>query len=106
MTDDPELPTELVSLDDLTAEPHAELFSDRPRTVRLRLDAGESMPPHRHPGQDVLIYVVEGELSLGLDDESHSLEAGDAIRFSGDREVAPEAKSDATALVVFASQPE
>lgn len=106
MTDDPELPTELASLADLTAEPHAEVFSERPRTVRLRLDAGESVPPHRHPGLDVLIYAVDGELTLGIDDETHRLEAGDAIRFSGDREVSPEAVSDATALVVFAPRPE
>lgn len=93
---------EITSLDDLTGTPHAEVFSDHPRTVRLSLDAGESVPEHRHPDTDVLIHVLSGVVDLGLDDETHRLESGDLIRFDGDRTVAPHAVEDATAVVVFA----
>ena len=93
---------EITSLDDLTGSPHAEVFSDAPRTVRLSLDAGESVPEHRHPDTDVLIHVLSGVIELGLDDETHQLEAGDLIRFDGDRTVSPYAVEESTAVVVFA----
>lgn len=93
---------ERASVPDLEGEPHAEVFAERPRTVRLRLDAGEAVPAHRHPGDDVLFYVVEGRLDLSVGGESYDLEAGDAVRFDGDREVAPRAEEPTTALVVFA----
>jgi len=92
---------ETQALDDLTAEPHATVFADAPRTVRLTLDAGDEMPEHDHPGVDVLIVVLSGELSLGLDDETHRLEDGELVRFAGERRITPRAIADTTALVVF-----
>ena len=94
--------SEITSLDDPTGSPHAEVFSDAPRTVRLSLDAGESVPEHSHPDSDVLIHVLSGVVELGLDDETHRLESGDLIRFDGDRTVSPHAVEESTALVVFA----
>lgn len=94
-----------VTLSELHATPHAEVFADPPRTVRLALDAGQGMAPHSHPGESVLFHVLEGELTLRLDGTRHDLSAGDLIRFDGDREVAPRAETDATALVVFAPSP-
>lgn len=91
-----------VTLSDLHATPHAEVFGDSPRTVRLALAAGQSMAPHRHPGEAVLFHLLEGELTLRLDGVDYDLSAGDLVRFDGDREVAPRAETDATALVVFA----
>lgn len=93
---------DVVTLADLTATPHAEVFADRPRTVRLSLDAGESMPAHSHPGEAVLFHVLSGELELSLDGEPHVLAAGDLVRFDGEREVEPHAVTDSVALVVFA----
>lgn len=93
---------ERVSVPDLDGKPHAEVFAEGPRTVRLRLDAGEAVPEHRHPGTDVLLYVVEGGLDVSVGEDVHELAAGDALRFDGDREVAPHAMEPTTALVVFA----
>lgn len=91
---------ERVSLDDLDAEPHAQMFAD-PKVVRVSLDAGERVPEHSHPGEDVLFYQVAGRLDLRLDDETYELAAGDAVRFAGERDVEPVAVDDSTALVAF-----
>lgn len=97
----------MTTIDELEDTPHAEVFETRrPRVVRLQLGAGESVPPHTHPESDVVIHVLEGEVVLSLDGEGYDLEAGQTVRFSGRLEVSPEAKTDATALVVFAPIPE
>lgn len=103
----PDTQPEVTTIDELEEAPHAEVFETRrPRVVRLQLDPGESVPPHTHPESDVVIHVVEGEMELSLDGESYDLEAGQTIRFSGLREVSPEAKTEAIALVVFAPREE
>lgn len=96
-------PTERISLDALTDRPHADAFDARgePRTVRLALDAGESVPEHTHPDRNVVVAVLDGELTLRLDGEGHDLAAGDLVRFDGRRRVEPRARTDATALVVL-----
>ncbi|MFB6280961.1 MAG: cupin domain-containing protein [Haloferacaceae archaeon] len=105
MTDAPAesdlLPTATASLDDLDARPHAEAWGGEPRTVRLALDAGESVPEHTHPDRAVVVAVLEGELVLSLDGTDLTATAGDLVRFDGRRRVAPRARTDATALVVL-----
>jgi quercetin dioxygenase-like cupin family protein len=94
---------EITTLADLEEMPHAEVFErDAPQTIRLALDAGERIPPHRHPGTDIVCCLLDGRLELSLDDEEFSLAAGDVARFSGDREISPRATADSTALLVFA----
>lgn len=94
---------EVTALDDLTATPHAEVFdAHRPRTVRLELDADDRVPPHTHPGTDVVLHLLSGRLELDLDDETFDLEPGRLVRFSGDRQVSPRAVEPSTAVVVFA----
>ncbi len=94
---------ESTTLDELTETPHAEVFEDQaPRTVRLQLDAGEEIPPHTHPGMDIVLHVLSGRLEVGLGEETHDLEAGQLVQFSGDREVSPSAVDPSTALIVFA----
>lgn len=97
---------ELRTIADLTDEPHATVFADAPRTVRLSLDADEALPEHDHPGVDVLLVVLAGDLDIDLGGDSHSLSQGDAVRFAGERRIAPHARTDATALVVFAPRPD
>lgn len=80
----------------------AKLF-DEPRTLRLELEEGEERPEHRHPGEEIVLFVHEGELSLRLDGKNHSLKMGDAIRFSGDRDISPRAVDDTVAVLVFVS---
>jgi quercetin dioxygenase-like cupin family protein len=94
---------ERTHVDDPTDAPHAELFDARdPRVVRLRLDAGESVPEHRHPDSNVVLHAVDGAIELSLDDETYDLRPGDVVRFDGDTEVSPRAEEPSTALVVFA----
>lgn len=98
---------EQTSLSDLEKRPHAEAFDDhRPRTVRIKLDAEERVPAHSHPGSDVLLHLLEGDLALSLDDETYDLEAGDLVQFSGECEVEPYAREPSTAVVVFAPVPD
>jgi quercetin dioxygenase-like cupin family protein len=78
------------------------LFDGEPRTVLLALDAGESVPAHRHPDRRIVFHVLDGELALTLDEETHALAAGDVVRFDGDQDISPAAETDARALLVLA----
>lgn len=94
---------EITALKELTKTPHAEVFDrQEPRTVRLQLDAGEQMPPHTHPGTDIVLYLVSGHLELWLDDDCHEMTPEQLARFSGEREISPHALEPSTAIVVFA----
>lgn len=96
---------EHVRLDELDGAPHAVVFEhDAPRTIRLTLEADQQLPAHRHPDTDIVCHLVEGELDLALDGESHRLATGDLLRFSGDHEIAPTAIEDSVAVLVFAPQ--
>ena len=91
------------SLERLDGTPHANVFpTDEPKTVRLTLSAGEQVDPHTHPGREVVLYLVEGELELRLGEDSHRVKAGDVARFDGDQEISPAATADSTALIVLA----
>ncbi|WP_423743433.1 DUF2249 domain-containing protein (plasmid) [Haladaptatus sp. SPP-AMP-3] len=93
----------VVHLDDLDETPHAVVFPDsEPKTVRLRLAAGESIPGHQHPDRQIVLYLVSGEMKLDVGDETRDIETGDVVRFDGEQEVAPHATSDSTALLVLA----
>ncbi|PSP61155.1 hypothetical protein BRC77_13850 [Halobacteriales archaeon QH_8_64_26] len=47
---------------------HAAVFeADHPRTIRLRLAAGEDVPAHRHLESDVVLYLLVGALRLARD---------------------------------------
>lgn len=90
-------------LPDLDGAPHANVSPGaEPKTIRLALAADERVDPHTHPGRDVVLYLVEG--TIDLDDEQHSLEAGDVARFAGEREVSPVAREPSTALIVLAER--
>lgn len=90
------------SLDDLNGRPVDDVFGGgHPRTVRLALEAGDSLEPHRHPAADIVVHVLEGRIDLRLDDESYELGPGQLARFSGERDISPLAIDDAVALLVF-----
>ncbi|NKE34907.1 cupin domain-containing protein [Natronococcus sp. JC468] len=98
---------ELTSLSDLEDVPHAEVFDERaPRTVRLQLEADERIPEHHHPDSRIVFHLVSGVLELELDGDGYELEAGDLVRFDGDREVSPHALEESTAVIVFAPKSE
>jgi quercetin dioxygenase-like cupin family protein len=96
--------TERVSLSTLDGDGRTPVFEGDPRTVRLALAAGESVPPHRHPGQQILFSVHEGEFDLDLGSETLSLSAGEIARFDGAQDISPTAVTDAVALVVLADE--
>lgn len=85
----------------LDASTGRERLFDDPVVVRLPLDAGESIPPHSHPGETVVCYVAHGRLDVVLDDDAHRVEADGLLRFDGGREIAVEAVEDSLALLVL-----
>ncbi|MFC7058457.1 cupin domain-containing protein [Halovenus salina] len=95
--------TDITSLDDLDGQPHANVFPDaEPKTVRLALDEGQTVPEHTHPGRDIVLTVLDGEIDLQLGDDTHELTAGDIARFTGDQQISPTATRESTALIVLA----
>ncbi|WP_435176721.1 cupin domain-containing protein [Halorussus sp. AFM4] len=95
--------TDTVALDDLTERPREVAFPGaEPKTVRLSLEAGESVPAHRHPERQIVVHLVSGRLDVRVDGESNALEPGDLLRFDGRKEVSPRAEADSTALLVLA----
>jgi quercetin dioxygenase-like cupin family protein len=92
-----------VSLPDLDPDGRQPVF-DAPYTVAVGLAAGETIPEHRHAGQDITFVVHDGELSLTVDGESVTLGAGDAAAFDGDDGVSVHASEDTQALVVFSER--
>lgn len=95
-------PTEHVALDDLEGTPHAVAFPDaEPRTIRLTLAAGQSVPEHDHPDREIVVYLIEGRVRFGIGEKTHVVEAGDLVRFDGDQPISPTAETDATALIVL-----
>ena len=98
---------EKVRLADLDGEPHAAAFPGRePKTVRLSLDAEQSVPEHTHPDRTVLFHALTGAFDVRLDGEEHAVEAGEIVWFDGETAVEPTATEDATALVVLAPNPD
>ncbi|MFB6177850.1 MAG: cupin domain-containing protein [Halobaculum sp.] len=82
----------------------AVLHESDPRTVLLSLDAGESVPEHRHPGETILFQVVSGTVDLTVGEDRRELSAGDLARFDGDQAISPHAESDTVALVVLVDE--
>lgn len=95
--------TTVRTLHDVDGQPHANVFpEEEPKTIRLRLPAGEEVAPHTHPGRDIVFYLLTGTLRLRLDEDTHTIPAGDIVRFDGDQEISPYAVEESTALIVLA----
>lgn len=89
-------------LPDLDADPLRRLFEGTaPRTNLLQLASGEHVPEHRHPDRTILFYVIEGEITLRVGEDTASLRAGDLAQFDGEQEISPAAEADSRALVVL-----
>lgn len=83
------------------ADDERSILFESPRTVRLSLAAGESVPTHQHPEATVIFAVHEGTCDLQVGEETLALEAGDVARFDGAQDIAPAAREDLRALVVL-----
>jgi quercetin dioxygenase-like cupin family protein len=89
---------------DLDATPLERVFDGaEPRTNLLELAAGEHVPEHRHPDRTIVFYVIEGDITLRVGEETASLRAGDVAQFDGGRDISPTADVDSRALVVLAA---
>ncbi|WP_090384110.1 cupin domain-containing protein [Natronobacterium texcoconense] len=98
------MPT-IQSLSELESTPHANVFpTSEPKTIRLELEADEAVDRHSHPGRDIVFHLLEGEIELELDGDTHEVTAGDVARFDGDQDIAPRALEPSTALIVLAQQ--
>lgn len=96
---------EITTLEDLTATPHASPFSGtEPKVVRLALESGERIEPHRHPERQIVLYVLSGRIELQLGDETHELDSNDLARFDGRQDISPEALEASEALLVLAKR--
>ncbi|MFC6864444.1 cupin domain-containing protein [Halomicroarcula sp. GCM10025817] len=93
-----------VSLEDLERTGRTRVFEGEPRTVRLALPAGETVPAHTHPGRDIVLHLVEGAVDVTVGGTARSLSGGDVIRFDGRHEVSLTATDDSEALLVLAPQ--
>ena len=102
MSSDDIAPTETVTLPDCAGRTRTRLFEGEPRTVRLALEGGETIPAHRHPDRRIVFHVLEGEMTVTVSGTEHRLEAGDLCRFDGDQEIEPAALEDSIALLVLA----
>lgn len=97
--------TTVRTLSELSGEPHANVFPEaEPRTIRLRLPAGEGIAPHTHPDREIVFHLLDGAIELDLGDETYELSAGDVAHFDGDQEIAPRAVESSTALLVLAER--
>jgi quercetin dioxygenase-like cupin family protein len=96
--------TTIQQLSNLEATPHANVFPDaEPKTIRLVLEAGEQVDPHRHPDREIVFYLIEGGITLHLGEDTVDLSGGDIVQFDGDQEISPVATETSTALIVLAS---
>lgn len=98
--------TDIETLERLEETPHENVFpGSEPKTIRLALSDGESVPPHTHPDRDIVFYLLEGSVELTLGETTHELSAGQIARFEGEQEISPEATEDSVALIVLAKRP-
>ena len=93
---------DLVALDELEAEPHAVLFDDEPKTIRLSLEAGDAIAEHSHPDRQIVFHLLSGAIEVRIDGDSYVLEPGDVARFDGERSISPRAIEESTAVLVLA----
>jgi quercetin dioxygenase-like cupin family protein len=64
------------------------LVEGRTCSVRIiRLDVGQSLPPHTHGDSDLMFLVLEGEAALDGPDGPVALSAGSIAHLSGDEEL-------------------
>jgi len=96
--------TERVALADLDADGRSVLFAGEPKTVRLTLEEGDRVPPHRHPDREIVCHVTSGRIELTLGEKTLTLAAGEVARFDGDQDISPAALEDSEALLVLAER--
>lgn len=89
----------------LAGEKTVALFkSAQLEVIRLVLQAGKSLPPHKVPGE-ITLHCLEGRLAVGAEGTRHVLAAGQLLYLRGGVVHDVAALDDASALVTIVLQP-
>ncbi len=85
----------------LAGEKTVALFkSEELEVIRLVLQAGKALPPHKVPGE-ITIQCLEGRMAVGAGDTRHMLGAGQLLYLGGGVLHDVTALEDASALVTI-----
>ena len=60
-------------------------WGERLMVVHVILEKGAVVPAHRHPHEQIT-YIVEGELSMEVEGQTHILGSGDSLLFPSEVE--------------------
>ena len=75
-------------------------YGDRTLMAEFRLGQGADLPRHSHPHEQTG-YLVSGELTLTIGDETRQVKPGDSWCIAGDVEHKATAVEDSVAIEVF-----
>lgn len=70
------------------------------RSLLFHLNAGEGVPRHQHPGAQVVIAVLSGELRLTTDEGTRALCGAEVTTHDGSQPIALEAAQPDTQVLV------
>ncbi len=76
------------------------VYGDRTLMAEFRLGQGADLPRHSHPHEQTG-YLVSGELTLTIGDETRQVKPGDSWCIAGDVEHKAMAVEDSVAIEVF-----
>lgn len=60
----------------------------------LNFKKGQALPPHKHPNNDVFLYIIEGKGTCVIDDEKVDVSEYDTLHVSGDKMISIENNDD------------
>jgi quercetin dioxygenase-like cupin family protein len=63
------------------------LDGDQSNVRIIRLEPGQTLPPHRHGASDLMLYAVAGDGALDLPEGSQAFGAGALAFYRGDEEL-------------------
>ena len=67
--------------------PTVVLKGDFGRVIHISFEAGQQVPAHKHPNNDVIVQVLSGELEHTMNSQTTLIKENNLIHFSGDNEV-------------------
>ena len=83
-----------VSSDSEKPTPTVVVKGDFGRVIHISFEAGQQVPAHKHPNNDVIVQVLSGELEHTMNSNTTTLKANDLAHFFGDNEVGLHNTSD------------
>ncbi len=76
--------------------------TDKVMIVRHNKKVGENIEKHNHPGANIYFSLMEGEVTVTLnDDEKHNLLPGNILNFNGENYISAEIIKDAKIQVTL-----